>query len=304
MDRFHAMQVFVAVAEEQGFAAAARRLQLSPPAVTRAIAALEKQLGISLFVRSTRHVRTTDAGLRYLVDVRKILAQAQAADDAAAGIYSKPSGRLTVSASQLFGKLFVMPSIIKYLQRYTDTQVEALFIDRKVNLLEEGVDVAVRIGELADSGEHAQKVGSVRTVICASPAYLKQHALVMTPNDLLEHNLISSGGANQASDWRFAASGKDKDKDKTLAIQARLIVTSNDAILDAVKQGFGVARLLSYQVVEALANNELVLLLEEYEIAPLPIHVIHREGINASAKVRTFVDLIAENLRADKYLAD
>jgi DNA-binding transcriptional LysR family regulator len=300
MDRFHAMQVFVAVAEEQGFAAAARRLQLSPPAVTRAIAALEKQLGISLFVRSTRHVRTTDAGLRYLVDVRKILAQAQAADDAAAGIYSKPSGRLTVTASQLFGKLFVMPAIIKYLQHYTDTQVEALFIDRKVNLLEEGVDVAVRIGELADSGEHAQKVGSVRTVICASPAYLKQHASVMVPNDLLEHNLISSGGVNQASDWRFATNGKDKN----LSVQARLIVTSNDAILDAVKQGFGIARLLSYQVVEALANNELVLLLEEYEIAPLPIHVIHREGINASAKVRTFVDLIAKDLRADKYLAD
>jgi len=300
MDRFHAMQVFVAVAEEQGFAAAARRLQLSPPAVTRAIAALEKQLGISLFVRSTRHVRTTDAGLRYLVDVRKILAQAQAADDAAAGIYSKPSGRLTVTASQLFGKLFVMPAIIQYLQHYTDTQVEALFIDRKVNLLEEGVDVAVRIGELADSSEHAQKVGSVRTVICASPAYLKQHASVMVPNDLLEHNLISSGGANQASDWRFAANGKDKN----LSVQARLIVTSNDAILDAVKQGFGIARLLSYQVVEALANNELVLLLEEYEIAPLPIHVIHREGINASAKVRAFVDLIAEDLRADKFLAD
>jgi len=300
MDRFHAMQVFVAVAEEQGFAAAARRLQLSPPAVTRAIAALEKQLGISLFVRSTRHVRTTDAGLRYLVDIRKILAQAQAADDAAAGIYSKPSGRLTVTASQLFGKLFMMPSIIKYLQHYTDTQVEALFIDRKVNLLEEGVDVAVRIGQLADSGEHAQKVGSVRTVICASPAYLKQHAKVMTPNDLLAHNLISSGGTNQASDWRFAANGKDKN----LSIQARLIVTSNDAILDAAKQGFGIARLLSYQVVEALANNELVLLLEEYEIAPLPIHVIHREGINASAKVRAFVDLIAQDLRANKYLAD
>ncbi|EPJ45160.1 MAG: transcriptional regulator, LysR family [Osedax symbiont Rs2] len=298
MDRFHSMQVFVAVAEERGFAAAARRLQLSPPAVTRAIAALELRLGISLFVRSTRHVRTTDAGLRYLEDVRIILAQAEAADDAATGIYAKPSGRLTVTASALFGKLYVMPAIIEYLQRYTDTQIEAIFLDRKVNLLEEGLDVAVRIGELADSSERALRVGSVRTITCASPAYLEQHGTAKTPDELLTHSLISSGSANQVLVWRFAENAKHRN----LRIQARLTVTSNDAILDAAKQGFGIARLLSYQVAEALANNELVLLLEDYELAPLPIHVIHREGLNASAKVRTFVDLVAEKLRADQSL--
>ena len=298
MDRFHSMQVFVAVAEERGFAAAARRLQLSPPAVTRAIASLEQRLGISLFVRSTRHVRTTDAGLRYLQDVRRILAQTEAADDAAAGIYAKPSGRLAITAPALFGKLFVMPAIIDYLQRYTDTQIEAVFLDRMVNLLEEGLDVAVRIGELADSSERALRVGSVRTITCASPAYLEQHGTVLTPDELLEHSLISSGTANQVLDWRFAEKGGHRN----LRIQARLTVTSNDAILDAAKQGFGIARLLSYQVAEALANKELVLLLEDYELAPLPIHVIHREGRNASAKVRTFVDLIAASLRADKTL--
>jgi DNA-binding transcriptional LysR family regulator len=171
MDRLHLMNVFVAVAQEQGFAAAARRLNLSAPAVTRAVASLEESLGVKLLNRTTRIVRATEAGLRYLDDAQRIIAQVQAADAAAAGINSAPKGHLAVTAPVMFGRLFVIPGIVDYLQRYPDTQVDALFLDRVVNLLEEGLDVGIRIGELADSSMRALRVGQVRHIVCASPGY-------------------------------------------------------------------------------------------------------------------------------------
>ena len=173
MDRLHLMTVFVAVAEEEGFAAGARRLHLSPPAVTRAVASLETRLGVKLLNRTTRYVRTTEAGQRYLEDARRILAEVDAADEAAAGINAEPRGHLAVTAPVLFGRMFVMPGIVDYLKRYPDTEVSAMFLDRIVNLLEEGLDVGVRIGELPDSSMRALRVGSVRLVLCASPHYLQ-----------------------------------------------------------------------------------------------------------------------------------
>ena len=162
MDRFHQLQVYVAVAEEEGFAAAARRLQLSPPAVTRAVASLEDTLGVKLLDRTTRYVRATEAGRRYLEDARQILAGLEAADETAAGINAEPRGHLAVTAPVMFGRLFVMPGIVDYLERYPAMEVEAVFLDRSVNLLEEGLDVGVRIGELPDSSMRALRVGSVR----------------------------------------------------------------------------------------------------------------------------------------------
>jgi len=159
MDRFHLMSVFVAVAETEGFAAGARRLNMSPPAVTRAVAALEEQLGVKLFNRTTRFVRTTEAGQRYLTDARRILADIDAADEAAAGINAEPRGHLTITAPVMFGRMHVMPGIIKYLERYPGTEVSAVFLDRVVNLLEEGIDVGIRIGELPDSSMQALRVG-------------------------------------------------------------------------------------------------------------------------------------------------
>jgi DNA-binding transcriptional LysR family regulator len=294
MDRLQLMNVFVAVAEEQGFSAGARRLRMSPPAVTRAIAMLEQRLGVQLLQRTTRHVRTTEAGERYLHDVRRILADADAADEAAAGINAQPRGRLTITAPVLFGRMFVMPGIVEYLARYPGTAVSAVFLDRVVNLLEEGLDVGIRIGELSDSNMRAARVGSVRVVLCANRKYLRQHGTPRVPQDLLKHSLIDSSAGGNAFEWRFEG--------RLLRIQPRLSVTTNDAAIEAALAGFGIARLLSYQVARHIEAGELALVLEKYEPPPRPIHIVHQEGRHASAKVRAFVDLMVSRLRADPAL--
>ena len=298
MDRLHLMTVFVAVAEEEGFAAGARRLHMSPPAVTRAVAALEARLGVKLLNRTTRYVRTTEAGQRYLEDARRILAAVDAADEAAAGINAEPRGHLAVTAPVLFGRMFVMPGIVDYLERYPGTEVSAVFLDRIVNLLEEGLDVGVRIGELPDSSMRALRVGSVRLVLCASPHYLQHHGLPRTLQDLTEHSTIASSAGSNAFGWRFETTSGSR----TLRIQPRLSVTTNDAAIEAAVRGFGITRLLSYQVAPQIATGELQIILKEYEPAPRPIHIVHREGRYASAKVRAFVDLIAARLRAEHAL--
>jgi DNA-binding transcriptional LysR family regulator len=294
MDRFQLMNVFVAVAEEEGFAAGARRLRMSPPAVTRAIAALEERLRVKLLNRTTRYVRTTEAGQRYLEDARRILADANAADEAAGGINAAPRGHLAVTAPVLFGRMFVMPGIVEYLKRYPDTTVAAVFLDRIVNLLEEGLDVGIRIGELPDSNMQATAVGSVRIVLCASKEYLRRHRAPRVPEDLLEHSVIASSAGSASVLWRFGG--------RALRIEPRLTVSTNDAAVEAALRGFGITRLLSYQVAPHLMAGELKTVLEEHEPPPRPIHIVHREGRHASAKVRTFVDLIATRLRADRAL--
>ena len=295
MDRLHLMTVFVAVAEEEGFAAGARRLHMSPPAVTRAVAALEERLGVKLLNRTTRYVRTTDAGQRYLEDARRVLAEADAADEAAAGVNAEPRGHLAVTAPVLFGRMFVMPGIVEYLERYPGTEVSAVFLDRIVNLLEEGLDVGVRIGELPDSSMRALRVGSVRLVLCASPEYLQRHGLPEAPQDLLDHAMIASSAGGNVIDWRFETA----DGTRIVRIRPRLTVTTNDAALEAASRSFGITRLLSYQIAPQLASGELTVVLKEYEPAPWPVHIVHREGRYASAKVRAFIDLMAERLRAE-----
>lgn len=298
MDRLHLMNVFVAVAEEEGFAAGARRLRMSPPAVTRAVAALEERLGVKLLNRTTRYVRATEAGQRYLEDARRILAQADAADEAAAGINADPRGHIAVTAPVLFGRMFVMPGIVEYLQRFPGTDVSAVFLDRIVNLLEEGLDVGVRIGELPDSSMRALRVGSVRLVVCASREYLQRHGLPRTPQDLPQHSIIASRAGGNAFDWRFETPAGVRN----LRMQPRLSVTTNDAAIEAALKGFGITRLLHYQVAPQLAASELTTILQEYEPPPRPINLVHREGHYASARVRAFVDLMAERLRGDPAL--
>lgn len=295
MDRFQSMNVFIAVAEEQGFAAAARRLHMSPPAVTRAIAALEEHLGVKLLNRTTRFVRTTEAGFRYLDDARKVIAEADAADEAVSGINAEPRGHLAITAPVLFGRMFVMPYIVDYLKLYPQTEVSAVFLDRVVNLLEEGLDVAIRIGELPDSSMRAIQVGSVRQVVCASTDYLQLHSSPETPAELNQHALIVSTAGDGNSDWKF-------NHKINLRTKPRLTVTSNDAAIEAAKKGFGITRLLSYQIYPELAEASLQIILEAFEPKPSPIHIVHREGRLASARVRTFIDFMVENLRADKLL--
>ena len=298
MDRFHQLQVYVAVAEEEGFAAAARRLQLSPPAVTRAVAALEDVLGVKLLDRTTRHVRVTESGRRYLDDARQVLAGLEAADEAAAGVNAEPQGHLAVTAPVMFGRLFVMPGIVDYLRQYPAMEVEAVFLDRSVNLLEEGLDIGVRIGELPDSSMRAVRVGSVRHVLVAAPAYLEQHGSPQVPQDLQQHSLIASAAGSFGRGWRFS----DTAGEYPLKIGARLTVTSNDAAIDAALAGFGISRLLSYQVTKEVEAGSLQVLMPQYEPPAYPVHILHRENRHASAKVRAFIDLLAKRLRSEQCL--
>lgn len=299
MDRFHLMAVYVAVAEEESFAGAARRLAMSPPAVTRAVASLENRLGIKLLNRTTRFVRATDAGLRYLEHARRIIAEADEADEAAAGVHAEPRGQLAVTAPVLFGRMFVTPSIVEYLRRFPDMSITAMLLDRVVNLLEEGLDVGVRIGELPDSTLKAIGVGHVRLVACASPDYLTAHGAPQAPADLARHTVIAASPVSPTVDWKFVT-GK---KTISVRVKPRLTVTNNEAAIVAAVQGFGVTRLLSYQIAPYLASGRLNRVLSEYEPPRLPIHVLHSEGRQASAKVRTFVDLLVERLRNDKALS-
>ena len=293
MNRFQQMRVFVAVAEEQGFAAAARRLQTSPPAVTRSIAALEEDLGVPLLIRTTRSVRVTEPGRRYLEDARQILGAVQAADQTAAGINSAPRGHLGITAPMLFGRKFVMPGVVDYLNKYPETEVETLFVDRVVNLIEEGLDVGIRIGELPDSSLRAIRVGSVRWMVVASPDYLANSSEPESPEGLQAHTLIASSAGDFSLSWRFAGGIENK-----IRIKPRLMTTTNDSAIEATLQGFGIVRLLSYQVADEIKHGQLKRILQSFEPEPLPIHIVHREGKYASARIRAFIDLLAERLRS------
>nr|WP_314547167.1 LysR family transcriptional regulator [uncultured Massilia sp.] len=299
MDRLYLMSVFVAVAEAESLSGAARRLAMSPPAVTRAISTLEQRLGVRLLTRTTRYVRATEAGLRYLDDARRIIAEADEADEAARGINAAPRGRLMLTAPVLFGRTFVMPIVIDYLRRHPDVTVSSLFLDRVVHLVEEGLDVGVRIGHLPDSSLQAIRVGHVRSVLCASPEYLERYDVPRQPEDLAQHVLVAASGISPQPEWRFARDGDTF----AVKIAPRLVVNTNDSAIEAACAGFGIVRLLSYQVAPLVAAGRLRLVLEPFAPAALPVHVIHREGRQSAAKVRSFVDLAVERLRGDPLLA-
>ena len=298
MDRFHEMQVFLAVAEEEGFAAAARRLNTSPPSVTRAIAAMEQRIGTQLLARTTRSLHLTEAGQRYLDDCRRILAELDEAEEAAAGSYSIPGGQLTVTAPVLFGELYVAPVLGDYLDRFPLVSINALLVDRVVNMTDEGVDVAVRIGHLQQSGQQAIKVGEVRRVVCASPAYLDQHGRPQRPEQLREAKLVTSSSSQLVSEWTFVDAGQPLK----VPIEPRLVVTANNAAIKLARLGWGMTRVLSYQVAAAVAAGELELVLEDFEPAPLLIHVVFQQNGRVPAKVNTFVDFLSHRLGQDPAL--
>lgn len=299
MDRLQAMGVFVAVADAGGFAAAGRRLGISAPVVTRAVAELEAALGVRLLTRTTRVVRLTDAGARYALDCRRILAEVGEAEDAATGSQAEPRGHLALTAPVLFGSQYVTPIVTEYLTRYPRTDVACWFVDRVVNLVEEGLDVAVRIGELPDSTLQAVWVGQVRRVVCATPDYLRAHGTPRAPDDLERHRIIVAGAVTPLQEWRFGDGGRAG----AVRVHPRMTTTSNDAAIAAALADFGLTRVLSYQVAQALREGRLVAVLTEHEPAPLPVHVVHREGRQPSARVRALLDLAIERLRADPSLA-
>lgn len=299
MDRFQAMSVFAKVAEAGGFAGAGRQLNMSPPSVTRIVAALEDALGTRLLHRTTRSVKLTEAGARYLDDCRRILAELQQAEAAAAGSYLAPIGTLTVSAPVLFGRMHVMPILGAFLERHPKVTGRALFVDRMTNLVEEGIDVAVRIGHLTDASYAATRVGAVRQVICGAPTYLGRHGIPKRPDDLVGHRLIGVTAAWSAHEWRLGLAG-----DILVRIEPVLYCNTNDAAIAAAVSGFGLTRVPGYQIAEHLSSGALLPLLKAFEAEPLPIHVVHAERRHAPAKVRQFVDLAVDRLRGDRTLKD
>jgi DNA-binding transcriptional LysR family regulator len=294
MDRWQAMRVFVKVAETGGFAEAARKLYMSPPAVTRAVAALEETIGARLLIRTTRSVKLTDAGQRYLADCQRILADLADAEAAAAGSYATPSGTLVITAPVLFGQMHVMPIVMDYLSQHPAVTVQTLFLDRVTNLIEEGMDVAIRIGRLPDSELNAIRVGTMRRVVCASPAYLAAHGEPLTPAELADHSVIANVSAWPSLEWRFG-----RERKTSVGIHPRLICNLNEATISAALEGWGLARVLSYQVDDAVRDGRLRILLAEFEEEPLPVHVVHAGGHGPSAKIRSFVDFAVEQLKAN-----
>ena len=294
MDRFAAMKVFAKVAETASFAAAARQLHMSPPAVTRTISALEDLIGSRLLVRTTRSVKLTEAGERYVADCRRILGDVVEAEAAAAGSYATPTGTLIVTAPVLFGQMHVLPVLMDFLDRHPAVTGRALFLDRVVNIVDEGVDVAVRIGHLQDSGFSAIRVGAVRRVVCGSPAYFEKRGVPRDPADLASHRIVAPTSAWASLEWRFG-----RDQRTSVTIHPRLFCNTNETAMSAALRGWGLTRLLSYQIGPALRDGRLQTVLSEFEEEPLPIHVVHPEGRHASAKVRSFVDFIVERFRTN-----
>jgi DNA-binding transcriptional LysR family regulator len=290
MDRFDAMQAFVAVADLHGFAPAARKLGLSPSAVTRLIAALEDRLGARLLQRTTRQVALTDIGARYLERARRILADVEEAEGAAEGERTRPSGRLVVSAPVGFGRLHVSPVMSAYLKRYPEVSSELRLADRMINLVEDGVDLAVRIGHLADSTLVARHVGEMRRIVVASSGYLEARGEPGTPEAVASHQTIQFGATAAPPDWRFVRDGSEVRVTPT----PRFITNSADAAIQYAEAGGGLTRVMFYQAADALKRGRLRIVLAKFEQPPLPIHLVYPTSRLLSAKVRTFIDLVTE----------
>jgi DNA-binding transcriptional LysR family regulator len=293
MDRFDAMRVFLAVAESGGFSAAARRLAMPLATVSRKLAALEQALETRLVTRTTRRMALTEAGLRYLDVCRRVLAELDEVERSLAGEQGEPRGLLAVTAPVVFGRLHVLPVVLEFLRAHPRVDIRMLLVDRVVDLIEEGLDVAVRIGELPDSALIATRVGVMGRIVCASPAYLAARGRPRRPADLAAHDCISFSAAVQVETWTFSG----KRGEQRVPVRSRLTVNTAEAAVDAAVAGLGVTRVLSYQAAHALAEGTLERVLIEHEPPPAPVHLVHRESHFPPARVRSFLAFAARLLR-------
>ncbi len=290
MDRLDELEVFIAVLEAGSLSGAARRLRRSPPAVTRALAALEDRVGARLVERTTRRLAPTEAGLRLADTARRVLADYQDAvreEDSA-----ELRGKLRITAPHVFGRRHVTPAIIDFLDLHPALQVEMVFNDRNLDLIEHGIDLAVRIGPLPDTGMVARKVGQVSRVVVASPAYLARRGTPATPLELENHDVIYNAGHGNNTEWRFREDGHDL----LIRLYPRLSVNEIDAILMAVLAGRGIGRPLSYQVADQLANGTLRRILSAYEPEPLPVQLLVPSARHMPPRLRACFDFLVERL--------
>lgn len=291
MDRLRTLRTFISVAEHESFAEAGRRLNLSPTTVSRTIAALEASVGVQLLRRTTRRVRLTDEGALFLGRCRAGIAEIDEAFDRVRGRRSAPSGLLTVTAPILFGQRHIQPIVVELLHQHPDLQIRLLLVDRMVNLVEEGIDVAVRIAELPDSSLHMLQVAEVRRMLTASPAYLAAHGRPATMADLRRHDVVWI--EDEAGPHR----GWGLDEVRRFGRGARLSVNNVEAAVAAAVAGLGVVRTLSYQVADELAAGRLEYLLTDDSAPVLPVSLLFQSGRKNHPNVRAFIDAAKRRLR-------
>ncbi len=292
-DRLDTMAMFVAVAELGSFAEAARRLNRDPAAVTRAVAALEADLRVRLLNRTTRSVALTDEGGRYLDGCRRLLASYDDLRALGEGDHAEPYGAISVTTTGMFGRLHVLPSIVRFMERYPRVDVRAMFVDRIVSLVDEGLDVGVRLGKLPDSSLRATRVGQVYLSVYASPGYLARHGEPLSPRDLIEHQTVSCLTISPIPD-RWSFDGADMT---SVPVRPRLVVNSIESAADAVAEGAGLTFLASYHAQAYVQAGRLRRVLAAWEPAPIPIHILQPAGRFPAGKVRLFVSHLAADLR-------
>jgi DNA-binding transcriptional LysR family regulator len=295
MDRLDAMALFAATAAAGSFSAASRRLGVPLPTLSRKVAALEAHLNTRLFARSTRRLALTGAGETYLAACKQILEQVGEAEALAAGEFQSPRGELVITAPIVFGRLHLLPVVNAFLVANPQIVVRLLLVDRNLPLVDEHIDVALRIGPLQDSRLVAVRVGSVRRVVCASPPYLARRGRPRTPSDLARHDIVSFESLPASQAWHFAP--RTGRRAQTVAVRPRLTVNTAEAAVDAAIAGLGLTHVLSYQAAGALAAGQLARVLGAYEPEPVPVNLLYTDPRRLPLKTRSFVDFAVPRLR-------
>lgn len=293
MDRFHELQVFVAVADAGSFAKAGEKLRISPPAVTRTISGLEERIGVRMFNRTTRSLSLTEPGARFLENARRVLTELDNAEMDAAGESGTPTGHLTIGASVTFGRAVVAPLMTSFLKAHPRITASVVLQDRVADLVSDGIDVAIRISDLPDSSLVAKRLGEVRRVLVASPAYLAQRGVPQHPRDLKLHSIIAFTGLMQNREWRFA------DGNATANVHLSPTLEINDAVatIAAAQASDGITIALSYMVAEAIVAGTLVPVLDAFTPSAVPVHLVYPQTTIVAPKVRAFVDFAAPRLK-------
>jgi len=293
LDRLDAMRVFIEVADAGSLSAAARRLGTPLTSVSRKVMGLEDHVGVRLITRTTRRLALTEPGRRYLEACRRLLVDLDEVEGSLLGEHGAPRGELALTAPVVFGRLHVLPVVAEFLRSFPQVDVRLLLLDRMVDLIEEEQDVAVRIGELPDSSLIATRVGAIRRIVCASPAYLAARGVPQAPEDLAQHDCITFTAVAQPDRWAFPGARGER----RVGVHSRLVVNAAEAAVDTATAGLGITRVLSYQAADAIAAGALRVLLEDFEPPPMPVSLVHREARFPPARVRSFVTFAAARLR-------
>lgn len=293
MDRLHEIEVFIAVADASSFAKAGARLRLSPPAVTRAISALEDRLGARVFNRTTRSLTITDVGQRFLESARRVLTDLDTAEKEAVGETAMPKGHLTVTASVMFGRSALAPVVCGFLSQHPRVTASVLLLDRIVNLVEEGIDVAVRIGHLPDSNLIARQVGAVHRMLVASPDYLARRGAPASPADLRLHSVIAFTGLMPNREWRFL----NGQKPGSVSLHPTFEINDALAAIQAAEMGHGITTALSYMVSDQIRDGKLAPVLDIFTLPPQPVHLVYPHARLVAPKIRAFIDFAAPRLK-------